>query len=214
VVPAGYFSYQINPNLWLGMSSTAPFGLSVSFPNVWAGRNYAEDTTLRTYNVTPTIAYRINDWISVGAGGQLQYPTANLWSGLGASPATQLNIGGRGWGFGFTAGATLNPMPGTTLGIGWRSAINQDIDGALTVTGGVPATAGSVSTTLKLPDTVTGSIRQVVTPQLTLAGTVEWANWSRIGTSVVNQPSGAPALLFGAIPVTLALEYKDGWVLS
>ena len=42
--------------------------------------------TLHTYNATPSIAYRINDWISVGAGVQIQYATANLDHGLGATP--------------------------------------------------------------------------------------------------------------------------------
>ena len=31
-MPAGYLSYQLNPNLWLGMSLNSPFGLSVGFP--------------------------------------------------------------------------------------------------------------------------------------------------------------------------------------
>src|SRR5438105_2588103 len=32
-VPAGYTSYQLTPNLWLGLSINAPFGLSVNFPD-------------------------------------------------------------------------------------------------------------------------------------------------------------------------------------
>ena len=78
LVPGSYFSMQLNPNLWLGMSINAPFGLSVTFPDAWAGRNYSGDTTLRSYNATPSVAYRINDWISVGAGVQIQYATASV----------------------------------------------------------------------------------------------------------------------------------------
>ena len=40
-VANGYFTYQFNPNLWLGMSLNSPFGLSESFPELWAGRDYA-----------------------------------------------------------------------------------------------------------------------------------------------------------------------------
>ena len=202
-VPAGYFSYQLNPNLWLGMSVNSPFGLSVSFPNLWAGRDYAAGPShLRTFNGTPTIAYRINDWISVGAGVQIQYANAALLRGPTAAGPTFLNasLSGTGWGYGFTAGATFMPTPMTTIGLGYRSAINQKIEGALVVTGlGINA---AVDTTLRLPDTVTLGIRQRVNPQLALYGTVEWTNWSRIGTSVVN---GAP------IPTTIPLEYKNGW---
>ena len=29
------------PDMWLGMSVNSPFGLSVGFPDTWAGREYA-----------------------------------------------------------------------------------------------------------------------------------------------------------------------------
>ena len=67
-----------------GMSINAPFGLSVNFPDRWAGRDFgAGPTNLHTYNATPSIAYRINDWISVGAGVQIQYATEVVTLGLG-----------------------------------------------------------------------------------------------------------------------------------
>ena len=78
LVPNGYTSYQLSPNLWMGLSINAPFGLSVSFPDPWAGRNYSGDSQLRTYNATPSLAYRINDWISIGAGVQIQYAKAAI----------------------------------------------------------------------------------------------------------------------------------------
>jgi long-chain fatty acid transport protein len=222
LVPAGYFSWQLKPNLWLGMSFNAPFGLAVSFPDVWAGRNYAEDTSLKSYNATPSIAYRINDWLSIGAGVQIEYVNAGLTSGIGATPGNQLNLGGTGWGYGFTAGITVTPTPTTTIGLGWRSALNQKISGALSLPAGAAfnppfSTPGSISMTLKLPDIVSLGIRQKLMPQLTVMGTVEWANWSRIGTSDVLQASGSPALVlngFGGGAVALPFHYKDGWFYS
>ena len=231
LVPAGYFSYQLNPNLWLGMSVNSPFGLSVNFPDAWAGRNYAAGgSSLATYNATPSLAYRINDMISIGAGVQIERARADFSNGLpvnsaGSPPGlgNQSNIYGYGWGFGFTAGVTLTPTPTTTIGLGYRSAINQKINGTMTLPSGAlfttagGSTPGSVNTTLNLPDIVSLGIRQRVNPQLTLLGTVEWTNWSRIGTTVINQPSGAPATILaghGGGPVTLPFQYKDGWFFS
>jgi long-chain fatty acid transport protein len=228
LVPGSYFSYQIRPDLWLGMSVNAPFGLSVSFPDYWAGRNYSGDTTLSTYNAVPTIAYRINNWISIGAGVQIQYAHADLTTGLPingvgtpglAALGNQFNINGNGWGFGFTAGVTLTPTPTTTIGLGYRSAINQKINGTLSLPAGpafTPAagsTPGSVSTTLNLPDIVSLGIRQRLDAQWTLLGTAEWSNWSRIGTATALQPSGAAATIVN-IPVALPFQYQDGWFFS
>jgi long-chain fatty acid transport protein len=224
LVPNSYSSYQLSPNFWLGLSINAPFGLSVSFPDAWAGRNYAGDSLLKTYNATPSIAYRINDWISIGAGVQLQYAKAEFLSGLPTGLGQELTLRGRGFGFGFTAGATITPTPTTLIGIGWRSSIDQDIHGTMLLPGGAAfnppfsiSTPGSVETTLKLPDIVSLGIRQAVGPQWTLLGTVEWSNWSRIGTSTINQLNGAPATVLAGLgggAVTLPFEYDDGWFFS
>jgi long-chain fatty acid transport protein len=220
-VPSGYFSWQLNPSLWLGVSLNSPFGLSVSFPTAWAGRDYGQSSDLKTYNATPSLAYRINDWLSVGVGVQIEYANASVSRGVtvpipgfGVFPDTA-TLSGKGWGYGFTVGATLTPTPTTTIGIGYRSAINQKLDGTLAVTGPLPlaATTGSVNTTLNMPDIVSLGIRQRIDPQWTLLGTVEWTNWSRIGTSNVMQGSGGAATVAGTA-VTLPFEYKDGWFFS
>jgi len=228
IVPAGYFSYQINDKLYVGLSANSPFGLSVSFPDRWAGRNFAENTFVRSYNFAPSIAYELNDWISVGLGFQVQYATGGFVTGLpvnaagtpGVASLTNTgNLQFNGYGYGFTAGVTLKPTPTTTVGIGYRSAINQKVDGSFSLpAGGVftPAfgsTPGAVETTLHLPGTFTIGLRQRFSPQWTLLAGFEWTNWSRIGTSNVNQTNGAAATLIGN-PVTIPLNYKDGYFYS
>jgi len=168
---------------------------------------------LRTYNFTPSVAYALNNWISLGFGVQLQYGDALLNKGIsiGAAPFPDFTLSGTGWGYGVTAGVTLTPTPATTIGLGYRSALNQKISGNQTVTGVLAglSTQGAVNTTLKLPDMVSLGVRQRLDPQWTLLGTFEWTNWSRIGTSNVTQ-GGAPATVAG-IPVTLPFQFKDGW---
>jgi long-chain fatty acid transport protein len=204
LVPSAYASWQVNPSIWVGLSVNSPFGLAVNFPNVWAGRNYAMDSELKSYNATPSVAVRINEWLSVGAGVQIMYATANLKTGLPLPPA-YVEIDGNGWAYGFTAGATITPWPTTQIGIGWRSALDLDIDGTLRAVTPVGTPSASATTTVKLPDIVTASIRHRVTPAVTLLGTVEWSNWSRIGQSVVTN-----ALL----PAVVAFDYRDGWFFS
>jgi long-chain fatty acid transport protein len=209
LVPGSYFTYQINPNLWLGVSVNAPFGLSVSMPDLWAGRDYgARDSSLQTYNTTPTVAYRFSDMISVGVGVQIQYAKTTLNLG-------NLTLEGDGLGYGVTAGLTLTPTPTTVIGLGYRSAINQKINGSMTETGPAApvSTNGSVSATVNLPDVVSLGIRQSLNSQFMLLGTVEWTNWSRIGTANVLQPSGAPAAV-GPFAVRLPFQYQDGWFFS
>jgi long-chain fatty acid transport protein len=202
LVLSGYSTWQFNPNLWIGLSVNSPFGLSTSFPDSWAGRNYALSSSLTTYNATPSVALRINEWLSVGLGVQLQFGQADV--NLGTTPGAHVNLNGSGWGFGLTAGVTVTPGPNTSIGVGWRSAVDQKIDGNLNF-----GLSEAANTTLDLPDIVSVGIRHRFDDRWTVMGTAEWTNWSRIGTSVVNQVQ--PALLG---PVALPFQFRDGWFYS
>jgi long-chain fatty acid transport protein len=216
LVPGSYFSMQLRPDIWLGMSVNAPFALSVSLPGVWAGRDYgANDSNIKSYNATPSLAWRINDWVSVGVGVQIQYAKATLSKGITLPGPTfsNLTLDGSGWGYGFTAGATFTPTPTTTIGIGYRSFMNQKIEGTLVLAPPLGAFSTLAEATVDLPDVVSLGIRQRMNPQLTLLGTVEWTNWSRLGTTDVLRASGGPATVLGN-PVRLPFQYDDGWLFS
>ena len=80
--------------------------------------------------------------------------------------------------------------------------VDLDIDGSLLVVAG-PSFGFAASTKVKLPDVVTVGVRHKVTDRFTALGTIEWSNWSRIGTAVINSPfPGAGNLPF---------QYSDGW---
>lgn len=215
-VPSSYTTYQFSDRFWVGMSINAPFGLGVSFPKTWAGAGYAQDAEVKTYNFGPSAAFKVNDWISVGLGLQAQYMKAT-YDSLGTTfpfPTSHFNISGSGLAFGWTAGVTFTPLAGTEIGLGYRSALDQTLDGH--ISGGIgAATNGSVELTVNLPDVATFGIRQRIGDSFTLLGTVEWSNWSRIGTARVTTPTGAPAVAANGItPITLPFEYEDGWFYS
>lgn len=215
LVPNSYGAIQLNKNVWLGMAVNAPFGLGVHFPQVNAASSGSGNSAeVKTYNFNPSIAYKFNDMISVAVGFQAQYIKASYDAFLGTQPRIG-TLNGADWGFGWTAGVTITPMPRTTIGIGYRSAIDHTLSGTWDVPAAVaPATQpGSVNLGLKLPDMVTVGLRQGIGDRFTLLAGFEWSNWSRIGTSRLLQPSGAAVTLSGAA-VTFPFEYKDGYFYS
>lgn len=213
LVPSGYSSWQLNDRFWVGMSVNAPFGLGVRFPHQWAGSAYGQSSKVETYNLSPTVAYKINDMISVAFGVQAQYMKVSYDAFLAVNPLIGA-VNGAGWGWGWTAGVTLTPLPKTVIGIGYRSAIDQKINGSLDVPAGIPfTTRGSVNLTLSLPDMITVGLRQGIGDRFTLLAGVEWANWSRIGTASLLQPNGSSATI-GGTAVNFPFQYSDGWFYS
>jgi len=242
VLPAGYGSWQVSDRLWIGSTSNTPFGLATKPDLSWAGRAYGSSTKVVSFEVSPTIGYKINDMISVGAGVRImymnvRYTTAFPQLGAGANPSNWpvLGIEGDSFGFGFTLGATLTPLVGTEIGLGFRSAVEEGLTGNYTgasalgqvtyarspsIFPGGPAQAGAaagalynhpVKVNVVLPEMVTIGLRQQITPLATLLAGFEWTNWSRDGfPRVQDQVTGT---VHGATPY-LPLAYKDGWFAS
>lgn len=205
VAPASYFIMPLGDRFVVGLSVNSPFGLTTKPNDTWGGRYNSMTTSLRTYNFTPSVAYQVTDTLSIGAGLQVQYAKAKLWSyATPALPTATAGIKGDGWGFGGVIGATWQPIKGTHLGIGWRTLIDQDIDGEtwLSATNTTRKSKG----TLNLPNRVNVSLRQEL-GAFDLLASVEWQNWGRIGHAAVSNPAtaGLAQLPFG---------YKDGWFFS
>ena len=70
IVPHGYLMWDVNSDLKLGIGITSPYGLVTGYDDNWVGRYNAITSKLMTLNVQPTISYKVNDQIAVGAGIQ------------------------------------------------------------------------------------------------------------------------------------------------
>jgi long-chain fatty acid transport protein len=205
VVPSSFTSYQLSDTLWVGLSSTAPFGL-ITKPNYsWAGQVYSRTSKVYSANFNPIIGIKLTDWLSIAGGPVIQYFKTTLRSAASVAPtAPTITLKGDDIGFGYTAGATITPWAGTAIGVGYRSSIHQDVEGALKT----PLAYIPSRVSLNLPDTVTFGLRQAVTDKLTFDFGFEFTNWSRL------KVPGIQTLATGAIVGTVPLGYKDGYFYS
>jgi len=177
--------------LWLGLAVTAPFGLELDYGRDWFGRYDSYDNHLTTLDVAPTLAYRINDAWSVGAGIDLQYADAKLISALpnpltpgGPTPETdgRSELTGNDWSAGFNVGILYHPSERSRIGLHYRSGITHELEGHLDVsrlTGPLAAVNGrsDTETRIALPDMLALSLTQTVTPRLTLLAEIQWFGW-------------------------------------
>jgi long-chain fatty acid transport protein len=212
LIPASYANYQLTDQLYFGLAINSGFGLVTKPDNVdWAGSVLAITSDVFSLNVNPTLAYKVTPELTIGVGVQIEYLNVRLNNdpsplsllgapfpaGLAPRTAEVDDVG-----FGVTAGATWTPVAGTTLGIGWRSAVDFDLKGDFEDF----RVAGDAEAQLTLPDIVTIGLRQRLTESLDLLLGYEWTNWSRVGT--------IPVVVEGAVAEELRLEYEDGHFVS
>nr|WP_272211112.1 outer membrane protein transport protein [Marinicella sp. W31]MDC2876994.1 outer membrane protein transport protein [Marinicella sp. W31] len=211
-LPAGYVSFQVNDSIWLGLGVNSPFGLTTKNPTNYAGQVYARTSEVRSYNFTPMAAWKVNDWLTVGAGVEAMYFKTRLTQAMSPLPgAPSAELEGDSWAAGYTLGFTLTPMDGTVIGVGYRSAINQNLSGDLTLgasSGPLPAGRYGIDADMKLPDQLTVGLSQKVTDALTFNAGFEWTNWSVFNTIPVYGNSGPTN---GMQLTDLPFEYDDGY---
>jgi long-chain fatty acid transport protein len=215
VVPSSFVTCQVTDKLYAGLGINAPFGfLSKPDATDWAGSPVAITSKIFSLDINPTLAYRVTPELTVGAGLQIAYFSIRLNHGPFNSLIGPLE-GSRSydaddWAVGATAGVLWQPSRATSIGLGYRSALDVNVSGQFTTTPGLmsgPALSTNASSQLTLPDEVTLSARHYLSTQLAVLGTVEWQNWSRI-QNVTALSSACP----GGTCETLNLNYRDGWL--
>jgi long-chain fatty acid transport protein len=83
IVPNAYLSQPVfrSPkygDLTVGVGLSVPFGLETDYSPGWVGRYFALRSKLTTFDIQPTIAYRLFDRLSLGASLDIQYASARL----------------------------------------------------------------------------------------------------------------------------------------
>lgn len=204
LVPASYYAYRLSSQLVLAMSINSQFGLGTEPDNPnWAGRYVSRTAKLFSINATPTLAYEIAPGVQVGAGIQLQYlDLKRLRSALPVAGAPSGTLEGDDFGVGFTAGINIRPLPGTSIGLGYRSLIHHELEGSFHVAGAPVSTP--IGADIDTPEKVTLGLRQDLMPGVRAHATVEWTNWDRVNVVPID----------GLAATALTFNWDDGWFFS
>jgi long-chain fatty acid transport protein len=206
----------LNPDLYLGLGVGAPFGLKTEYSDKpWVGSAQANSFDVKTYNINPSVAYRVNKTVSVGGGLSWQRLTADYLRvasvaspGLAASPVT-MNLSGDSWGW--NVGALFNVSPETKVGASYRSAVNHDVTGTINVGGAVAPSSGNAKANIKLPDVFILSGTHQMSSKWQLLGDVSWTGWSSIPRIDVIRTSAIPGFAAGTTAQTLDTDFRDTW---
>ena len=200
-VPYLYLARRINDRLSLGFGSYTTFGLKTNYPTSFAARSVADFSELATLNLNPSLAWRINDQWTLGAGFDALYAKGKLTA---TTPSTlpTLDLTGNDWGYGFNAGLLFEPTPDTRLGLHYRSAVDLELEGqSISI---VPPFNGPTTLAVELPDSVEFSAVHDL-GDWSVHGDVMWTNWSKF-KELAPKVTGSPVQ-----PPVTPENWKDSW---
>lgn len=233
-----FFVYKLSDRISLGLASDSDFGLSGNYGKPWAGRYYVTRESVITGKANPSIAYRVNDWLSVGAGFSVSVARLLFQSKINNKvPIVSPNFPDGGlalesWdeAFGGNVGALVTPTKNLRVGLTYQSPEDYKFGFRPHLTNLNPLFSllrrriGGVKVNLpmEVPQQAMLSGLYNVTPSWSLMGNVGWQNWSAfsnfpIGISTSKQRTVNVNLHFSdtcQIAIGQQLRFGEKWLWS
>ncbi|HVI30726.1 OmpP1/FadL family transporter [Phenylobacterium sp.] len=185
--PSLALALPVTDRIAVGLAVTKPFHLRLEYPVPSFVRYDLHRNRIEMTEVRAAIAVRAADWLDLGVSLDAQETRAALDAAspnlAPASPDALQQLTAKGWDLGWGAGAQAR-FDDLTLAVGWRSAIERDLDGRLSMTGlaGPLATANfdaPAKVGFSTPWTLTVAGRWQATPELALHAQAQRSGWSR-----------------------------------
>ena len=202
LIPFFYGTKRINEDIVVGLGVFSTYGLVTDYSTSFADQAGVNLSEIVSVNFNPSIAWRVNDVVTIGAGLNVLYADGNVSSRSPqvalAGPGTLFNLEGDDVAFGFNVGVLFEVSDRINIGVHYRSSVDLDFDGNAeigpglnNIAGGLVASPGVFDSTLplELPESFEASILFRATNKLDLHADIFWTNWSQV-QSLSPQVSG------------------------
>ena len=197
-IPFGYISHQMTDNMWIGLAMTVPFGMGTDYSENWALAGRGISAKVLTFDFNPNVAWKLSDTFSLGAGMSLQYASADLKlkksQSLGpmgsATFDSEIDADSIAWGF--NVGLMWSPLDNLRFGLSYRSRINHNAEGDLTLDNpSMPSISSMMKTydataTLSTPAWAMATAAWDVNDLVSLYATFRWTDWSIFSELKIN----------------------------
>jgi len=200
-----FYARSLSEDWKLGINLFSISGAALDYGKSWAGRYQCQEVSITTLTLNPTIAYRVNDWLSVGGGVAVMYANLDLELAVpdilgvwGADGKAELD--GDDVEIGFNLGAMFELSEQTRLGIIYWSKIEPEFDGDLKIN--PPGANVGSDTELTFPQFIRAGIYHDIDEKWALLGTVAWEDWSKMDNLLISTD---------ARTLTVPRNWDDTW---
>ena len=221
LVPSLSYVHKLSDRVRLGLSVFAEAGAALDPNNGWAGRFEVTDLSLTVLSITPTVAVRVTDWLSIGGGPVVSYATLDWQLRVGpllpAGPERQVRLDELDdWEASGRVGLRMTPIENLSVSVFYNSETDFKLRDKARLPAGL---SPSLSTELPFPQFVEISAHWQATEELALLGTFNWEDWStadKLSVTLAGRSIGATTGFDDTYKIGVGANYQlnDKWLLQ
>jgi long-chain fatty acid transport protein len=215
-LPLGSLQYihPVSDSLMLGVSVHNFAGLTLDWSADWVGRYDSVNATLMAPQLQPTIAYKVNDWLSVGVGVDLTMgilrDKARVNNVEPGRADGKLSLSDSDFALQGNFGIMLEPSENTRIGLRYLTKMDLDFESNIRFSGLGPLMdealneVGDLDLGMTIPQSLWVGVFHQLDDQWAVLGGVGWDEWSDFGKIKVKVQD-----LTGTIREEL--KFRDTW---
>jgi long-chain fatty acid transport protein len=216
-IPGFYVVKPLSEKTRLGFSSTGLLGGGVDYGSDFVGRYQATRAVLSGMGLSPSIGYKINDKVSVGAGVSFIYTIMDMDVAINQStfglPDGAVHINKiDDWGTQGFLGVTWQVTDKALLGFVYRTESEVELEGDLDIDVGIPGSiinlvtskADEIGVDFNYAQAFTMGLSYKLTDRLTMMMDVNFEDWSAFSDNFMS-------IQGGALTTTIERGWEDTW---
>jgi long-chain fatty acid transport protein len=205
VIPSQFVVKKVSDRISVGLAITAPLGGALDFGDDFVGRYGAQKVALQGVGISPSVGYKVNDKLAVGAGVSITYTLFEEDVAInlpGPAPDGKVKLEDLDdWGYQPFLGLTYAFSDRVMLGVVYRAEMDVDLEGDVKFDG-VPLPGGDAELEWNNPQWLEAALRFDLGDDYFVATNLGWQDWSEFSE---NKLTVAPGV------AVLERDWKDTW---
>ena len=205
IIPSQFMVKKLSDRTSVGIAITAPLGGAMDYGDNFVGRYGAQMIALQGLGISPSVGYKVNDQLAIGAGVTIAYThfeedvAINLPGPAADGKVKMEDLDD--WGYQPFLGLTYAFTDRVMLGVVYRAEMDVNLEGDVKFRG-VPLPGGDVKLDWDNPQWLEAALRFDLADNYYVAANLGWQDWSKFSENKLEVTPGV---------TVLDRDWKDTW---
>jgi long-chain fatty acid transport protein len=205
IIPSQFMVKRLSGRTSVGLAITAPLGGAMDYGDNFVGRYGAQMVALQGLGISPSIGYKVNDQLAIGAGVTITYTLFDEDVAInlpGPAPDGKVKMEDLDdWGYQPFLGLTYHFSDRVMLGVVYRAEMDVNLEGDVKFRG-VPLPGGDVKLDWDNPQWLEAALRFDLNNNYYVAANLGWQDWSKFSENELEVTPGV---------TVMDRDWKDTW---